>query len=115
MSLYYYLPAMLYYTPSAVWQYIVLPIGKGVIGKVYNKVNAYMYPAEARDAALQEEFIEHLRSNNVRIYEVVGQTTDHNGVKTRYLILENSGQTHITYDGAGSKDYEAPPGTPVHL
>lgn len=115
MSLYYYLPAMLYYTPSAVWQYVVLPIGKGVLGTVYNKVNAYMYPAEARDAALQEEFVEHLRSNNVRIYEVVGQTTDHNGVKTRYLILENSGTTHITYDGAGSKDYEAPPGTPVHL
>lgn len=109
-SVYYYLPAMLYYTPGAVWQYVILPVGKGVLGTVYQKFNSYMWPAETRDSTMEEEFIQHLRSRNVRVYEVVGHSEEKNGVRTRFLILENSGRTNYSFEGTGSIDNE-----PVHL
>lgn len=119
MSLYYYIPTLLYYTPSAVWQYVIMPLGKGVVSKVYQKVNKYMYPAETRDGALEEEFIQHLRSQNVRVYEVLGDTVDQNGIRTRFLILENSGRTRTSFTDhedvvAGKKDFTLT-NEPVHL
>lgn len=113
-SVYYYLPAMLYYTPGAVWQYVLVPVGRGVLGTVYNKFNSYMWPAETRDSAVGEEFIQNLRSGNARVYEVIGHSDNNNGVRTRFLILENSGRTSYSFEAAGSNDNLIENG-PVHL
>ena len=103
-SLYYYLPVMVYYTPGVVWQYVLVPLGKGVVGTVYNRFNSYMWPAESRDSAMEEEFIQNLRSGNARVYEVIGHKDEKNGVRTRFLILENSSRTSYSFEGSGSCD-----------
>lgn len=76
---------------SVLWNWVVAPVGKSVVTKIY----AYAYPEQTKDAMLEEEFFKHLRSQNVRVYEVVsppgGRESSHEsrpGVTTRYLILE---------------------------
>lgn len=87
MALYTAVPYLVYYAPGSVWNYIVLPLGKGLLNKIYS----YVYSEEERDNTLHQEFITHLQGKGTRIYEVIAPDNRvRNGVLTRYIVLETT-------------------------
>lgn len=81
-------------SPSTFLEYVAMPVGKFAIHRttdllwyVLDKIGVKTKKTTVDE--LNEEFINKLRQNGCRVYEVIG-AEESNGSKTRYLILESS-------------------------
>lgn len=81
LALTYILPNLLYVAPETILSYVVVPIGKSV----YTKVKNYIFQKE--DTSEHDEFFNKLKTNNLRIYEVISFEGASGNVDRKYILM----------------------------
>lgn len=77
----YIVPNLLYVAPETLWSYVVVPIGR----RMYSKVKNYIFKKE--EPSEHDEFFNKLKTNNLRIYEVISFEEESGNVDKKYIIF----------------------------